>query len=219
MRSLCILLLLIPLAARSQNQPDEAFLSNRNYRLQMDLYEAYRTDSAAIVMLGNSITFGVQWNELMGRPGIVNRGIVSDVTRGFFHRMNPVYRLHPALCCVMGGINDLYNDVPVDSVFSTYVRIIQGLRDHNITPVIQSTLYVSPRWKRSVEKNHEVAALNRLLEAYARREGIDYLPLNDVLSTGGQLRDDVTIDGVHLTAAGYRRWRDMLEPVLRKHGL
>ncbi len=219
MKSLCIILLLIPLVSRSQNSPGDAFLSNRSYRLQMELYEEYRTDSAAIVMLGNSITFGVQWNELMGRPGIVNRGIVSDVTRGFLHRMNTVYQLHPVLCCVMGGINDLYNDIPVDSVFSTYVRIIQGLRDHNITPVIQSTLYVSPRWKRSVEKNREVDALNILLEGYARSEGIDYIPLNDVLSTGGQLRDDVTFDGVHLRAAGYRLWRDMLEPVLQKHGL
>jgi lysophospholipase L1-like esterase len=219
MKSLCVMLVLIPYLSHSQDQSGEAFLSNRNYRLQMDLYEVYRTDSASIVMLGNSITFGVQWNELMGRPGIVNRGIGSDVTRGFLHRMNTVYRLHPALCCVMGGINDLYNDIPVDSVFSTYVRIIRGLQDHNITPLIQSTLYVSPRWKRSAEKNREVDALNRLLEAYARKEGIDYLPLNDVLSSGGQLRDDVTFDGVHLTAAGYRLWRDMLEPVLQKHGL
>jgi lysophospholipase L1-like esterase len=219
MKSFCLPLLLMPLLAWPQSQHGEEFLSNRNYRLQMELYEVYRTDSAAVVMLGNSITFGVQWNELMGRPGIVNRGIGSDVTRGFLHRLNTVYRLHPVLCCIMGGINDIYNDIPVDSIFATYALITRGLRDHGITPLIQSTLYVSPQWKRSTEKNLEVEALNRLLEAYARAEGIDYLPLNDALSAGGQLREDVTSDGVHLNALGYRLWREMLEPILKKHGL
>ncbi|MDH3251877.1 MAG: GDSL-type esterase/lipase family protein [Ignavibacteria bacterium] len=219
MKSACIPLLLLPALVCSQTLPEKPFLSNRNYRLQTELYEVYRTDSATVVMLGNSITFGVQWNELMGRSGIVNRGIGSDVTEGFLHRLEYVYRLHPALCCIMGGINDIYNDIPVDSIFSTYALITRELRGHDITPVIQSTLYVSPRWKRAAEKNRDVIALNRLLETYAREEGIDYLDLNDVLSADGVLKDEVTYDGVHLNALGYRLWRDRLETMLKKHSL
>jgi len=35
-------------------------------------------------MLGNSITHGAAWNELLGRSNVVERGISSDVLRGYW---------------------------------------------------------------------------------------------------------------------------------------
>ncbi len=214
------LILLFPSILAAQAPPDTTYLRNYNYFLQTSLYDLYQTDSAKVVMLGNSITFGVNWNELMGRQGVVNRGIGGDLTSGFLHRLEYVYRLHPVLCCVMGGINDIYEDISPDTIFANYKQILQGLRSHNIIPVIQSTLYVSRRWKRAAVKNRDVTRLNVLLRAYANAEGILFLDLNDVLSENGYLREPFsTPEGVHLNAAGYRLWRDQLEPVFRRAGL
>jgi len=47
-------------------------------------------------MLGNSITQGVAWNELLQRPMILNRGISGDNLVGFLHRMKYITRL-PAI--------------------------------------------------------------------------------------------------------------------------
>lgn len=203
----------------SQTNADTLYKQNRNYTIQTELYNIYRTEKADVVMLGNSITFGVNWNELMGRTQIVNRGIGSDNTAGFLQRMEYIYRLHPKLCCIMGGINDIYQDAPVEKVFENYKKIVERLQEHKIVPIIQSTLFVSTKWRRYAEKNLEVAKLDSMLADYARFNGIEFLNLNAVMSKDRLLREELTTDGVHLTAKGYALLRDELEKILKKHGV
>ncbi len=203
----------------AQSVPDTLYLRNKNYKAQTDLYSIYKTEKADVVMLGNSITFGVNWNELMGRTNIVNRGIGSDLTQGFLHRLEYVYNVHPKLCLIMGGINDIYENISVEKIFENYTGIIDSLRAHNIIPVIQSTLFVSPKWKKAAEKNMEVENLDRMLMEYAHKEKILFIDLNRVLAEHNTLKDELTIDGVHLNAKGYELWRGELEPVLKRYGL
>ena len=164
------------------------YLRNGNYPLQIGLYDLYRTKQADVVMLGNSITFGVDWNELLGRTSIVNRGIPSDITEGFLHRLDYVYKLHPRLCFVMAGINDLYADVNLETVFQNYRSIIDQLLAHQIKPIVQSTLYVSTKWKRYEAKNLEVEHLNQLLKALADDRNLPFIDLNALMSNGHLLR-------------------------------
>jgi hypothetical protein len=123
------------------------YLNNDNYHIRVALFAAYRTQHADIVMLGNSLTEWVDWNELLGRTGIANRGIASDVTYGYLQRMEFVYTLSPKICFVEGGINDIYANLPAGDVFENHVTIVEGLRKRNIIPVITSTLYTSTKWK------------------------------------------------------------------------
>ena len=174
---------------------------------------------AAIVMLGNSITYGVNWVELMGRQTIANRGIGGDNTYGMLNRMDHVYSLQPKLCCVMAGINDIYAGIPVDTIFSNYKKMIDGLRTHHVVPVIQSTLYVNTKWKKADENNLLVTQLNDLLKKFAAAEKIDFLDINKHIAPEHALRDECTYDGLHLTAAGYAPWRTELEEIFKKYGL
>jgi lysophospholipase L1-like esterase len=203
----------------SQTSADTLYKQNRNYTIQTELYNIYKTEKADVVMLGNSITFGVNWNELMGRTRIVNRGIDSDNMVGFLRRMNYIYKLHPKLCCIMGGINDIYQDAPAEEIFENYKKIIEGLQAQKIVPVVQSTLFVSSKWKRYAEKNLEVAKLNSMLADYARLKGIEFVNLNAVMSKDHLLLEELTTDGVHLTAKGYALWRDELEKILKRYGV
>lgn len=203
----------------ANSQLEKLYLQNLNYHVRIALFAAYRTQHADIVMLGNSLTEWVDWNELLGRKNIANRGIASDVTGGYLHRLEQVYKLKPKLCFIEGGINDLYANVPVDVVFENYTKIVDTLRLHSITPIIQSTLFVSPKWHDAFEKNKEVAILNSLLEAYAKTNNVEFVDLNAVMSTNNELRDDLTHDGVHLTSAGYKIWGEEVEKVLQEYGL
>ena len=203
----------------SQTSVDTLYKQNRNYSIQTDLYTIYKTEKADVVMLGNSITFGVNWNELMGRTQIVNRGIGSDNTFGFLQRMEHIYKLHPQLCCIMGGINDIYQDSPVEKIFENYKKIIEGLQAHKIVPVIQSTIFVSTKWRRYADKNLEVAKLDSMLADYAQSKGIEFVNLNAVMSRDHLLLEELTTDGVHLNAKGYALWRDELEKILKEHGI
>lgn len=198
---------------------DTLYRANRAYQVQMGLHRLYSMQRASIVMLGNSITYGVNWAELMGRTTIANRGIGGDNTYGMLNRMNLVYSLKPKLCCIMAGINDLYARIPLDTIVSNYKKIVAGLREHEIIPVIQSTLFVNAKFKTADEINPLVAKLNGLLKAFADEQHLDFLDINKHIAPNNQLRDECTFDGIHLTAAGYEPWRTELEPILKKYGL
>ncbi len=216
------ILVLLSVAAVSlygQSSYDSLYLKSTVYRNLVGQFALSRTASADIVFLGNSITYGGNWSELLGRERIVNRGIGGDNTVGMLHRMQYVYHLTPKYCFIMAGINDLYADAPVGIILSNYSRILDTLQKHGITPVIQSTLHVNPKWKRAAEKNFQVTELNSRLKELAEQRSIAFIDVNAVLSVEATLQDEFTTDGVHLTAAAYARWRDLLLSFMRERGL
>lgn len=200
-------------------QLEQLYLQNPNYHLRVALFRSYKTRHTDIVMLGNSLTEWVDWNELLGRTSIANRGIASDVTSGYLQRMEYVFNLSPKICFVEGGINDIYASVPVTVVFENFVAIIERLREKNIIPVITSTLYTSTKWHSAIEKNREVQKLNALLMSYAHDNGIHFMNLIPLMTAHNLLRDDLTYDGLHLNAQGYAIWGAAVEEILKQHSL
>jgi len=184
--------------------------NNKEYT---DLYAVYPRKQAAIVMLGDSITQGVEWDELLDRNDIVNQGIGGDDTLGMLNRLSFVYKLNPKICFVMGGVNDLRRGSSVGEVFEHYKKIITGLEEHGVTPVIQSTLYSNRLL------SGETDALDRLLEQYAASRNLYYMDLNKLLAVDKVLNRDYSLDGLHLNAKGYEIWGKEVESVLKKYGL
>jgi lysophospholipase L1-like esterase len=193
------------------------YKSNPNYDYEVNLYKIYKKKSAAVVMLGNSITHGVNWNELTGRDDIVERGIPADVLDGFFARLQYVFDLHPKVCFIMGGINDIYNASPVEDVFKSYIKVVEALRMKDIKVVIQSTLYVAKRYNYSADKNLQVEKLNKMLSEYAKNNGIEFVDLNAKMSADKFLKNELTHDGLHLNANGYKIWGQEFERVIKKY--
>jgi lysophospholipase L1-like esterase len=196
-----------------------AYKKNPNYAQEIGLYDIYKTKQADIVMLGNSITHGVKWNELLGRERVIERGIPSDNLDGYINRLSYIYRLKPKVCFIMGGINDIYNWIPIDIIYQNYIRIIKELKAHNIKVVIQSTLYVAQSYTSSADRNIQVEKLNMMLLDYAKKNGIDFIDLNSKLSKNKYLNNDVTIDGLHLAPKGFKIWGREVELLLAKMGL
>ena len=209
------------------------YMKNSVYPLKIELYEIYKKIPCDIVMLGDSRTDGVNWDELLGRPNIIARGIPSDVTEGFLARMEYVYNLEPKLCIIQGGLNDIYNWTPVEKIYQNYIKIISGLRAKGITPVLQSVIYAGKIWGKDYlvrtnsklkaedvnkERNQQIEKLNRMLKSYAKRNDIVYIELNDVMSFRGLLKDELTRDGVHLNARGYKIWGRKIDEVLTELG-
>ncbi len=175
------------------------------------MFRASKTKKANIVMLGNSITDEANWNELLGRTDIANRGIGGDITEGFLNRLDDVYTLYPNYCFIMGGINDITRGISTDTAFSNYIKIIKDLQAHGITPVIQTTLYICHnRFFNTKQVNIEVDKLNKMLKRYATEHDIMILDINSLLAKDGILNPDFSSDGVHLLADGYKVWRDVL---------
>ncbi|MCF8261766.1 MAG: hypothetical protein K9J12_13390 [Melioribacteraceae bacterium] len=208
----------ITLSVSAQNNP-KIFEKNPNYVQQMGLYKIYKLKSANIVMLGNSITHGANWNELLGRTDVVERGITSDILLGYLNRLEFVTDLNPKVCFVMGGINDIYNWRPVEQIFEDYKKLIIRLKIRGIQPVIQSTLYVGKKWPSSDDRNQEVKKFNSLLENYAKQEKLVFVDLNSEMSFLGYLKENLTYDGIHLNANGFKIWAERVEKTIKELGI
>ena len=197
----------------------DQYLKNENYEVQIGMYKQFKTSHADVVMLGNSLTYNANWNELLGRTNIANSGINSDITAGYLHRLSFVYRLKPKLCFIEGGVNDVYSNISITDIFDNYIKLIDSLRAHHIIPIIQSTLFVAHKRENSQSKNEEIRKLDKLLLEYAQEQSIEYLDINSLISHNGFLKNELTYDGLHLNADGYSFWVPEVEKVLIKYGL
>ncbi|MCX7875315.1 MAG: GDSL-type esterase/lipase family protein [Melioribacteraceae bacterium] len=201
------------------------YLKNPLYLRTLEMYDSYKTKQADVIMLGNSLTNGANWNELLGRTNVLEMGIPSDILSGFLARIDYVFKFNPKIVFIMGGLNDIYNWTPVEEIFSLYVKLINKLKEKNITVVIQSTTYAARNWGKdyggtpeiNAGRNREVDKLNKLLSDFAKKNNIEFLDINSKLSRNGFLRDEVTWDGVHFKANAYKIWANEVDRILKKY--
>lgn len=178
---------------------------NPEYLRLTKLYKIYAQKQVDIVMLGDSITFGIDWSELFDKK-IANRGIGSDTTKGFLGRMEQVYIINPKKVFIMGGINDISRRYSVETIFLNYSKIINELQQKNITPYVQSTLFTN-----RIDLNLKVKELNYLLKEFCNNNQIEYIDLNKKLSSKDILEEKYTYDGVHLNEEGYKIWKETIK--------
>ena len=81
-----------------------------------------------IIFLGNSITDGGEWFELLGNKKCLNRGISGDVTEGVLLRLPGITRVKPAKIFLLIGINDIARGRSVEEITATYRLILDKIK-------------------------------------------------------------------------------------------
>jgi len=166
---------------------------------------------AAIVMLGNSITAGTNWNALLPTFDVANRGVPGDTAEGVLKRLDSIIAMQPQCVAVMLGVNDLQNGRSVQQISENYTAIIDRLSASGVTVIVQSTLATS-----YARLNASVVDVDRSLGEMCRQSGrCLYLDLNSTLAPTGVIAD--TVDGVHIGPNSYRLWANALTPLLNAH--
>lgn len=211
-----ILAALIGLALSAQQANQDPYYARR-----ATLFDELPIGKKDIVMLGNSLTDGCEFNELMGNSHIKNRGIVGDIVQGMIDRIGPIIKGKPKKLFIMCGVNDISHGVTADSIARATERLIvmvqQGSPRTRI--YLQSLLPFNNdvrEWKLLVGRDHVVVEANALLEQVAHRHGVTWINLYPLFADDlGRLRADLTNDGLHLMGPGYLLWRDALRPHLK----
>ena len=187
------------------------FLRTRTVRLTSQ-FEALPPATERIVFLGDSITAGGLWEELLGEPQILNRGIGGDTTAQLVERAAGIHALAPRKLFVMIGINDLNGGVSQEETFENLKTLFDGFdREIPDTEIfLQSTLPVNDDWRIPIDPA-DVDAINDRLQREADTRGYTFLDLRPRFSDDdGELRHDLSNDGIHLLGPGYIVWRDEL---------
>ena len=158
------------------------------------------------VLLGDSISM---WFPSEGLPKDrlwLNQGISGDTTAGILARLGAISQTRPDIIYVMAGVNDLRRGKSDRHVLTNLRSIMRQLRQQHPQAriAVQSIL---PTRLASIP-NSRVRHLNQQIAAIAGQEGAFYLDIHSWFANPeGQLRQDLTTDGLHLNPQGYSVWR------------
>jgi lysophospholipase L1-like esterase len=196
----------------------ESTYLNERYRIFIDLYSIYQGEKD-IVMLGNSLTAGVDWSELLNRPDIANRGIGGDITEGFIHRISYIFNLNPKICFIEGGVNDIAINIPNETIIKNFRILADTMKSRDIKPVLTTVTYVTKKSRLSY-KRHKITELNQLIYHLAKEKNIAVIDLNPQISEGDFLKPEYAVsDGLHFNGKTYSIWKNEVEKILQQEGL
>ncbi|MGB3005526.1 MAG: family 20 glycosylhydrolase [Chitinophagaceae bacterium] len=194
--------------------PDSLF--STYYHQRVALFRALPQTKGDIIFLGNSITDGGEWNELFNDLKVKNRGVSSDRTISVLNRLDEVYSRNPAKVFLLIGINDLARNVSVDSVVKNIIWIAELIKEKSP----QTKLYVQSIFPVNesfgmfgghTKKKTEILQVNKALFDSAVRYHYNYVDVFSALTDStGRLNTAYTNDGLHLTGAGYVKWKETI---------
>lgn len=187
------------------------------FRLKVEQFRSYPDSRKDIVFLGNSITAGVDWVELVGNRHARNRGISGDITFGVLERLDEVIAGKPAKVFLLIGINDISRNVPDAVILQNYQRMVSRIKKGSPRTRIylQTLLPVNSsfgKFPNHYHKDQHILAVNQGLRELADREKVTLVDLYPAfLDEQNRLVATYTHDGLHLTALGYQKWAEVLK--------
>ncbi|WP_207510612.1 GDSL-type esterase/lipase family protein [Longitalea luteola] len=213
-------LFMIGLAVSAQETKMDSTIRPAAYAVRYGLFKNYPDSKKDIIFLGNSITQGVDWAELLQNPNARNRGISGDITYGVLERLHEVTEGQPAKVFILIGINDIQHNIPDSLIVNNYRRIIRQIKAqspktkiyfHTLLPVNNEFT----QFKKHYNKDEHIAYVNEGLKKIGAEENITVIDLHPhFLDAAKKLDKRYTMDGLHLNAEGYKVWAGVLKPYL-----
>jgi len=179
-----------------------------------------------VVFLGDSITdYWKLADYFPGKP-YINRGIDGQTTPQMLVRFRQdVIALHPRVLVVLAGTNDVAGvtgPARNEEIEANYASMAELARLHQIHVVFASLLPVNNYTedaKNSFARRprERILALNAWLKDYCAKNGFVYLDyFSAVVDDKGMLRRDLSDDGLHPNAAGYKIMAPLAEGAIEK---
>jgi lysophospholipase L1-like esterase len=166
--------------------------------------------NALTVMVGDSLSQWFPADQLPARQIWLNQGISGDTTAGMLQRLSVLKTAQPDTIYLMAGVNDLKRGASDREILGNLHQILTRLRQQhpNVRIVVQSILPTRSRYI----PNARIAQINPMIQALAQRHAADYLDLHQQFQdNNGELRRDLTTDGIHLSPQGYQVWQAALQ--------
>lgn len=190
----------------------------------------YADDNAQVsvkpkaVFMGDSITEGWYRTDqgFFTDNNYLGRGISGQTTAHMLVRFrSDVVDLHPKYVAIMAGTNDLAGNnglIDIDKIVDNIKGMCEIAKANRIKPIICSVTPVDRYgWSKTLtgDPSAFIMELNAKLEAYAAAtKGVIYVDyFNALKSETNGIRPECTVDGCHLTKAGY----DIIEAIIKPH--
>ena len=178
----------------------------------------------AVVWMGDSLTEQAWWSFLTKEKPLVNRGIGGDNTRGMLARLPEILEFAPRKMFLMAGVNDLSGNHPVEEVAQNIRKMLEMVRERVPSCEVYLQSVITPNnevlaYAYIKNKQHLMVELNDKLKAMCDEGLATWVDLRPLLhNEKGELKEELTKDGIHLHPEAYVMWVDHLKKMnyLRK---
>jgi len=164
------------------------------------------------ILVGDSLSMWFPKEKLPSGKLWLNQGISGDTSEGVMKRLGAFAGTKAEVIYLMVGINDLRGGVKDMSILHNFRHIIHRLRQTHPHSriVVQSIL---PVRVTSISNSH-IRQLNGKITWIAQQEGAQYLNIHHWFTDfAGNLRPELTTDGIHLSSEGYDVWRASIQQI------
>lgn len=212
--SLIFIVLIFLFCSCGKNKEMEAFWEFYNGKLATfeKENEEYKSKDVDVVFLGDSLTDGYDVKRFYPEYVVLNRGISGDTTVWLEERLDvSLYAVQPKVAVMLIGANNM------DKMLENYESILKSFKENapNTKIVLLSLTSMSGEWG----KKNQLAAYNNVqIKMYAEIYGYEYVDLYSALLNleTGEIYDEYTTDGGHLTEKGYEVLTAKIKPAIQK---
>ena len=174
--------------------------------------EEFKGKDVDVVFLGDSLTDGYNVKEFYPEYTVLNRGIGGDTSVWLEERLDvSLYAVQPKVAVMLIGANNM------DTMLENYESILKSFKENapRTKIVLLSLTSMSGEWG----KKNQLAAYNNVqIKMYAEIYGYEYVDLYSALLNleTGEIYDEYTTDGGHLTQKGYEVLTATIRPAIQK---
>lgn len=192
------------------------------YYQRTSLFDILPITAKDIVFLGNSITNGCEWHELLKNKNIKNRGISGDVINGINDRIDEILKGKPSKIFLMAGINDISKGHSIAEITGNIDKLVKKIK--KVSPktklYLQSLLPVNDyfgKFEEHTSRWQMVVPINEELKKIAKGNKLTYVDVYSLFAnSSGKMNIQYTNDGLHLLGPAYAMWRDLIRPYVEE---
>ena len=171
-----------------------------------------KQNETRVIFFGDQITdfWGRKAGQFFTGKAWLNRGIAGQTTDQMLIRFRQdAIALNPKAVVILGGLNDiagLHGASTEEMILDNLISMTELARAHGIRVVLASLTPVCNCDGRSAVRERwreRIAEANELIEKYCAASGAAYLDYYSAMSHDGDLKKELTSDGVLPNEAGY----------------
>jgi lysophospholipase L1-like esterase len=186
--------------------------TKNHYIQRIAEFKANPLQTGDIVFIGNSITeLGGNWGIRFSNSKVKNRGISGDVTDGVLNRLAEIYYYKPKKIFLKIGINDLFRAELTSEYVANNIKLIVD-KIHLESPATKIYVHTILPTSNNTSLKAKIEATNTIIKNSIQTNYYQVIDLHPLFAdTNDLMIGSYTVDGVHLTEAGYDVWQNYVK--------
>jgi lysophospholipase L1-like esterase len=173
----------------------------------MSVFNAIVPTENDTIFLGHSLVNEFLLREYLPEYRIMNMGIGGDNVKGLTKRLDIALKRNPKCLLVEIGINDIINEVLVDTVKQDFERMIKTIRNHTECRLIMFNIFPSG----NEDRNKKVTDVNNYLAQLPEKYNFTLIDVYSDFVENNKLKLEYNCgDNTHLSGKGYIEWANMI---------